>query len=210
MNNYRDLFLANFRSPNSGWGRFRAANRAPLTTTLMRWRGFFAPADERPEVLDSVRRAVPLCLNNVGRTTAQVLDARPTLAREVGISGDELRDLIERREDCTTITALAGQIEHAGVLATGDAAAALSERNERVYEGITLALQDPNLPADERDRLVACIADLNLMQEFATHRQGARERARAQAASSTRQELTDKATDAAAHAALTALGGKTN
>lgn len=205
---YRDLFLARFRSPNSGWLRFRSAMREPVKTALTRWRPIFAPGDDRPAELDAVPRDVPQCIDNVGRTTAGVLDARPTLARAVGISGDELRDLVGRREDCGTVAVAAGQIEHAATLASRDAAASLLDRNQQVLDGIQVALADANLPAAERGRILQFSLLINGMLEVDAHRSAVREQLRARASAAVAEDLATTKKGAALHAAVNELGAK--
>ena len=107
MNSYRDLLIQRFHREQGSWPRFRAAPLRDLRTTLLRWRSVFAPSSERSEVLDRLRRDLPDNLSDIARDAVPVVAARPTVAARVGLSGPELADLIERRDECEVTAALA-------------------------------------------------------------------------------------------------------
>lgn len=189
MNSYRDLLIQRFHREQGSWPRFRAAPLRDLRTTLLRWRSVFAPSSERSEVLDRLRRDLPDNLSDIARDAVPVVAARPTVAARVGLSGPELADLIERRDECEVTAALAGQIERAAELALREAAQVLFDQNQQVLDAIAVVQADESLSADERAALTQCLAKLNGLAELAQHRAARKAQRRERQQSGTSERL---------------------
>lgn len=204
-NTYRERLMARFGQEQATWPRFRAAPLTDVRHTFIKWRPLLAPTDERPAELDSLRRALPACLDSVGRDVAVVLDARADIAKGAGIDGPGLRDLVDRRDDCTKIAGAAAQVGHAADSAARDVALILAENNERALAGLSAAYHDPATQADERDRIAAWIIDLNSLAEMTAHRSAAREREQARKGAAATSAVDSVERDAAVVAAIAAL-----
>lgn len=176
---YRDLLLSRLRRGGGSWQRFKAAPRSQIRATLQLWRPRLAPTQQRPEALDALRRDVPQCLDNVARSAAGILALRPALGKVVGTDDNGVLDLVNRRVDCSAIAAGAAQIEQAAVLAQRDAAAALSDDNERARRGLATALADPATTPAERATISGHLNILNNMAEMALHLRAIREQQKA-------------------------------
>lgn len=205
MNKYHDVLMARIRRENPGWARFRAAPLSQYRASVIEWRGRLRSGDERPESLDRLRRDLPDCLSDTARDAAAILDARPELAKQVGIDGAGLRDLITRRGDCDKIAAVSAQIGRAAELVTQDAAVVLADHNQRALAGLVAAYQDPATPNDERLRIGEWLAEINGMAELVAHRAGQAALERARSQSEAQRAIDGQGREAALREAVAAL-----